>query len=65
MVAELKGTGMAMLIATHELAFARDVADRVCFLHDGVVHEEGPARSLLDHPREPRTRDFLRRFHAR
>ncbi len=65
MVAELKGTGMAMLIATHELAFARDVADRVCFLHEGVVHEEGSARSLLDHPREPRTRDFLRRFHAR
>ena len=41
---------MTMLIATHELTFARDVADRVCFLHDGVVHEEGPAAQLLDRP---------------
>ena len=65
MVAELKDEGMTMLIATHELSFARDVADRVCFLHAGVVHEQGPAAQLLDSPREPRTRDFLRRFHAR
>ena len=65
MVAELKDEGMTMLIATHELSFARDVADRVCFLHAGVVHEQGPARQLLDSPREPRTREFLRRFHAR
>jgi polar amino acid transport system ATP-binding protein len=65
MVAELKDEGMTMLIATHELSFARDVADRVCFLHSGVVHEQGPARQLLDSPREPRTREFLRRFHAR
>jgi len=65
MVAELKDDGMTMLIATHELSFARDVADRVCFLHAGAVHEQGDARQLLDFPREPRTRDFLRRFHAR
>ncbi|HLK95479.1 MAG TPA: amino acid ABC transporter ATP-binding protein [Nocardioidaceae bacterium] len=65
MVAELKNEGMTMLIATHELSFARDVADRVCFLHAGAVHEQGPALQLLDSPREPRTRDFLRRFHAR
>jgi polar amino acid transport system ATP-binding protein len=65
MVAELKHEGMTMLIATHELSFARDVADRVCFLHAGVVHEQGPARQLLDSPQEPRTREFLRRFHAR
>jgi polar amino acid transport system ATP-binding protein len=65
MVAELKSEGMTMLIATHELSFARDVADRVCFLHAGVVHEQGPAVALLDSPRQPRTQDFLRRFHAR
>jgi polar amino acid transport system ATP-binding protein len=65
MVAELKDEGMTMLIATHELGFARDVADRVCFLHAGVVHEQGPAAQLLDSPREPRTREFLRRFHGR
>jgi polar amino acid transport system ATP-binding protein len=65
MVAELKDEGMTMLIATHELSFARDVADRVCFLHAGVVHEQGPAAQLLDSPREQRTREFLRRFHAR
>ena len=65
MIAELKAEGMTMLIATHELSFARDVADRVCFLHAGVVHEQGPAAEMLDTPREPRTREFLRRFHAR
>ena len=65
MIAELKAEGMTMLIATHELSFARDVADRVCFLHPGVVHEQGLAAELLDSPREPRTREFLRRFHAR
>ncbi len=63
MIAELRDDGMTMLIATHELIFARDVADRVCFLHDGVVHEQGPAAQLLAQPREARTRDFLRRFH--
>ena len=65
MIAELKDEGMTMLIATHELSFARDVADRVCFLDAGRVLEQGPAVDVLDSPREPRTREFLRRFHAR
>ena len=64
MVAELRADGMTMLLATHELAFARDVADRVAYLHDGVVHEEGPAKQLLDDPRRERTRAYLSRFRA-
>ena len=53
--------GMTMLVVTHEMAFARDVADRVLFLDGGVIVEEGPARAVLDSPREERTREFLRR----
>ncbi|MDQ3105925.1 MAG: amino acid ABC transporter ATP-binding protein [Actinomycetota bacterium] len=64
MVAELRRDGMTMLIATHELAFARDVADRVAYLHDGVVHEEGPAARLLAEPRRERTATYLARFRA-
>jgi polar amino acid transport system ATP-binding protein len=62
MVAELRADGMTMLIATHELAFARDVADRVAFLHEGVVHEQGPASAVLAHPQRERTQTFLARF---
>ena len=62
MVAELRADGMTMLIATHELAFARDVADRVAFLHDGVAHEQGPATQVLGEPRRERTRAYLARF---
>jgi polar amino acid transport system ATP-binding protein len=62
MVAELRADGMTMLIATHELAFARDVADRVAFLHEGVVHEQGPATAVLTNPQRDRTRSFLARF---
>ena len=64
MVAELRADGMTMLIATHELAFARDVADRVAFLHDGVVHEEGPAAQVLASPQRERTAAYLARFRA-
>ena len=64
MVAELRADGMTMLIATHELAFARDVANRVAFLHDGVVHEEGPATQVLESPRRERTAAYLSRFRA-
>ena len=64
MVAELRADGMTMLVATHELAFARDVADRVAYLHDGVVHEEGPAARLLGAPRRERTRAYLSRFRS-
>jgi polar amino acid transport system ATP-binding protein len=54
--------GMTMIVVTHEMGFARDVADRVCFLHGGTICEEGAAREVLEHPRHPRTQDFLRRL---
>ena len=53
---------MTMVIVTHEMAFARDVADRALFLDGGVVAEEGPSREVIDNPRNERTRAFLRRF---
>jgi polar amino acid transport system ATP-binding protein len=58
---ELKSEGMTMLVCTHEMAFAREVADRVCFLHQGRPLEVGPPAQVLDDPREPRTREFLSR----
>ena len=61
LVKDLKQEGMTMLIATHEMAFAREVADEVCFLDQGVVCERGPARAVLGAPQEERTRQFLRR----
>ena len=51
-----------MIIVTHEMAFARDVADRILFMDGGVVVEEGPARQVIDHPREERTRRFLANY---
>jgi polar amino acid transport system ATP-binding protein len=57
----LADEGMTMLIVTHEMGFAREVADRVVFLDRGAILEEGPAREVLATPREERTRDFLRR----
>jgi ABC-type polar amino acid transport system ATPase subunit len=56
---ELAAEGMTMVVVTHEMGFARDVADRVAFMDEGVVIEEGDARALLDNPREERTRRFL------
>ena len=53
--------GMTMVVVTHEMAFAREVADRVLFLDGGVIVEQGPARGLLTDPQHPRTQDFLRR----
>ena len=61
-VRELAAEGMTMLLATHEMGFAREVADRVCFLDGGRVLEEGPPEHVLTDPREPRTRQFLRRI---
>jgi polar amino acid transport system ATP-binding protein len=52
--------GMTMLVVTHEMGFAREVADRVCFLHAGAIIEEGTAQQVLGSPREARTREFLR-----
>ena len=53
--------GMTMIVVTHEMGFARDVADRVCFLHGGTICEEGCARDVLEHPQHARTQEFLRR----
>lgn len=60
-VRELKTNGMTMLLATHEMAFAREIADRVCFLHEGRILEQGPPDQLFTSPREARTQQFLQR----
>ncbi|HSK55496.1 MAG TPA: amino acid ABC transporter ATP-binding protein [Jiangellales bacterium] len=62
LVRELKDQGLTILMATHEMGFARQVADRVAFLDDGVVLEEGPPDQVLGDPVEPRTRQFLARI---
>ncbi|MFD3414802.1 amino acid ABC transporter ATP-binding protein [Streptomyces cyaneofuscatus] len=62
LVREVKDEGMTMVIATHEMAFAREVADQVCFLDAGVVLERGTPDELFGAPREERTRKFLRRI---
>jgi polar amino acid transport system ATP-binding protein len=61
-IRELAAEGMTMLIATHEMGFARDVAARVCFLDEGVILEEGPPEQIFSAPREPRTQQFLQRI---
>jgi polar amino acid transport system ATP-binding protein len=61
-IRELAAGGMTMVIATHEMSFARDIADRICFLDEGVILEEGPPDQLLTTPSEPRTRQFLDRI---
>jgi polar amino acid transport system ATP-binding protein len=63
-IRELAAGGMTMLIATHEMAFARDIADRVCFLDGGVILEQGPPAQIFSAPREPRTQQFLDRIVA-
>jgi polar amino acid transport system ATP-binding protein len=61
-VRELAAGGMTMIIATHEMGFARDIAHRVCFLDDGRIVEEGPPQEMFSEPREARTRQFLERI---
>ncbi len=60
-IRELAAAGMTMIIATHEMGFARDIADRVCFLDAGRILEEGPPTEMFSAPREERTRRFLQR----
>ena len=60
-IRDLKDTGMTILMATHEMGFARDIADQVCFLDAGRVLESGPPEQVLGDPVEPRTREFLAR----
>jgi polar amino acid transport system ATP-binding protein len=62
LVRELADSGMTMIIATHEMSFAREVADKVCFLDVGVICEEGPPEQIFSNPTEPRTREFLARI---
>jgi polar amino acid transport system ATP-binding protein len=61
-VRDLKGDGMTMVLATHEMGFARDVADQICFLEGGVVLERGTAEQVFGDPQQERTRQFLRRI---
>ena len=60
-VRELKGSGITLLIATHEMSFAREISDRVCFLHAGTIAEVGAPSELFGAPRDERTKQFLRR----
>jgi len=60
-VRDLKAGGLTIVMATHEMGFARDVADQVCFLHDGIVREQGPPAAIFNAPREPETQEFLAR----
>lgn len=62
-IQQLASEGMTMVIVTHEIAFAREVADRLIFMRDGVVVEEGPARQVIDNPQATATRAFLSHFH--
>jgi polar amino acid transport system ATP-binding protein len=64
LVRSLTEVGMTMIIATHEMSFAREVADKVCFLDAGVILEEGPPAQIFSEPREARTREFLARVIA-
>jgi polar amino acid transport system ATP-binding protein len=61
-VRDLAHQGMTMLLATHEMGFAREVASKVCFLSEGVVHEEGPPDQIFANPTQERTRAFLKRI---
>jgi polar amino acid transport system ATP-binding protein len=61
-IRELAGAGMTMLIATHEMGFARDIANRVCFLEEGRIIEQAPPAELFTDPQDERTRRFLRRI---
>ncbi len=61
-IRELKEEGVTMILATHEMSFAREVADRVGFLHEGRLLEVGPPEQVLEHPQQPETQKFLRRL---
>jgi polar amino acid transport system ATP-binding protein len=61
-IRELAASGMTMLIATHEMSFARDIANRVCFLDDGVILEEGIPEQIFSAPTNDRTKQFLQRI---
>ncbi len=62
LVRSLTEVGMTMIIATHEMSFAREVSDKVCFLDGGVICEQGPPEQIFNDPQQPRTREFLARI---
>jgi len=62
-VRDLKSDGMTMVLATHEMGFAKQVADEVCYIHNGHILEWGKPEEILDQPRLPETREFIRRVH--
>ena len=61
-IRELAESGMTMVIATHEMGFARQIADRICFLYQGVILEQGPPEKIFGSPQEERTQAFLKRI---
>jgi polar amino acid transport system ATP-binding protein len=61
-VRDLARDGMTMMLATHEMGFAKEVASKVCFLHEGVIHEEGPPQQIFEHPQQERTQAFVQRI---
>ena len=58
----LKSSDSTMIVVTHEISFARDVADKVIFMADGVIEEEGTPQQVIENPQSPRTQAFLSRF---
>ena len=63
-IKSLAKTGLTMIVVTHEMQFARDVSDRVIFVDEGLILEEGPAKEFFAHPSKERTKDFLKRFNS-
>jgi len=61
-VRDLAADGMTMMLATHEMGFAKEVSSKVCFLHEGVIHEEGPPSQIFEHPQQERTKAFVQRI---
>ncbi|MEO7398376.1 MAG: amino acid ABC transporter ATP-binding protein [Ilumatobacteraceae bacterium] len=61
-VRDLAADGMTMMLATHEMGFAKEVSSKVCFLHEGVIHEEGPPEQIFNDPQQDRTQAFLKRI---
>ena len=61
-VRDLARDGMTRMLATHEMGFAKEVSSKVCFLHEGVIHEEGPPEQIFEHPQQERTKAFVQRI---
>ncbi len=61
-VRDLAKDGMTMMLATHEMGFAKEVSSKVCFLHEGVIHEEGPPKQIFENPEQERTKAFVQRI---